>query len=65
VHGSFVEKQPPLGIHEETPTTKDGFMAESKPLVFRFGDVELREQEFILVRSGESLVEIGLIRMAA
>jgi len=34
-------------------------MAESKPLVFRFGDVELREQEFILVRSGESLVEIS------
>jgi len=54
-----LKSSPPLGIHEETPTTKDGFMAESKPLVFRFGDVELREQEFILVRSGESLVEIS------
>jgi len=39
-----LKSSPPLGIHEETPTTKDGFMAESKPLVFRFGDVELRER---------------------
>jgi len=54
-----LKSSPPFWIHEETPTTKDGFMAESKPLVFRFGDVELREQEFILVRSGESLVEIS------
>ena len=30
-------------------------MTEGKSFVFRFGDVEVREREFILVKSGEVL----------
>src|ERR1700733_1454385 len=38
--------------YDEIPTTYGGFMTESKSLVFRFGDMEIREREFCLVKAG-------------
>ena len=48
----------------EIPKTHDEFMTERKSFVFRFGDVEVREREFTLIKAGEVLpVEPKILRV--